>query len=505
MTKHRVAKLSVLLLMWVAAALGASAQTFTTLAAFNGGSTGISPQMGVIQGTDGNLYGVTSGGFNIGLYGSVFRLNPSTQELTTLYTFCPGATCSDGQDPQSALVQATNLGLYGTTAYGGATDAGTLFEITPAGAHVIVHNFCSIQDCPDGAHPQGVILGSDGNFYGTTSDGGASGFYGSIFKVTPTGVLTTLHSFCTVISCPDGSQPVAALLEANNGNYYGTTPVGGTEGGCGGDTCGTIFEVTPGGAFTDLYSFSGGSDGAMPQGALLQGPDGNLYGTTSAGGANCKVTAVGCGTIFKLTPGGKLITLYTFCSQTNCPDGNGPYAGLTLGSDGNFYGTTLYGGANAGEGSYGAGTIFKITPGGQLTTLYSFCAQTGCSDGTTPFGALLQATNGTFYGTNVYGGYDRGTCKLFGGCGTLFSLSLGLEPFVKAQPNFGRAGRTIYILGNDLTGTTSVTFNGTTASFQVLSSTYIKASVPTGATPGTIVVTTPNGTLSSNVAFRVTQ
>jgi uncharacterized repeat protein (TIGR03803 family) len=181
-------------------------------------------------------------------------------------------------------------------------------------------------------------------------------------------------------------------------------------------------------------------------------------------------------------------------------------AGLVQGSDGNFYGTTQMGGFIAtlcgGIINVGCGVAFQLTPAGEITILHDFCSQSGCSDGFSPEGEPFEATNGIFYGTTTSGGNTTGNCYPYG-CGTLYSVSVGLGPFVEANPNFGKAGRIVGILGNNLTETTSVTFNGTPATFEVVSATYLKATVPIGATTGTIQVTTPSGTLSSNVAFRI--
>jgi uncharacterized repeat protein (TIGR03803 family) len=196
-----------------------------------------------------------------------------------------------------------------------------------------------------------------------------------------------------------------------------------------------------------------------------------------------------------MTPAGLLTTLYSFCAQSGCTDGEAPAAGLVHASDGNFYGTTDSGGTNS---IYG-GTIFKITPDGTLTTLYSFCAQSGCADGQDPSAPLVQDTNGLLYGTAVNGGSDA--CS--GGCGTVFSLSLGLGPFVETQRTSGKVGEIVKILGNDLTGATSVSFNGTEAVFNVVSPSLIETTVPAGATSGKVQVVTPSRTLSSNVPFRV--
>jgi uncharacterized repeat protein (TIGR03803 family) len=156
-----------------------------------------------------------------------------------------------------------------------------------------------------------------------------------------------------------------------------------------------------------------------------------------------------------------------------------------------LYGTT------SSDGTHGGGTVFKITPSGTLTTLYSFCSQSGCTDGGDPTAALVQDTNGNLYGTTYEGGAH--------GYGTVFRLSVGLGPFVKTQPTSGKVGAAIKILGTDLTGATSVTFNGTAAVFKVVSKSLITTTVPSGATTGTVEVTTPKGTLKSNVVFRVTK
>jgi uncharacterized repeat protein (TIGR03803 family) len=229
---------------------------------------------------------------------------------------------------------------------------------------------------------------------------------------------------------------------------------------------------------------------------MIQAADGDLYGTTSGSvfGPNYN------GTVFKITRSGKLTTLYTFCSQPNCTDGFYPYAGLVQATDGNFYGTTTLGGVNCADNG-GCGTVFKITPSGVLTTLYSFCSQNNCTDGSSPNAGLVQATNGVLYGTTTFGGTTSGGGS--NGAGTVFSLSVGLGPFVETQTTAGKVGGAVRILGTDLTGATSVSFNSTAAVFKVISSSLITTTVPAGATSGKVQVVTPGGTLSSNVAFRV--
>jgi len=307
------------------------------------------------------------------------------------------------------------------------------------------------------------------------SEGGC----GTVFRITPAGSLTTIYSFCSQPSCADGVQPVAGLIQGRDGNFYGTTFGGGT-----GNNEGTVFKITTAGTLTTLHSFDG-ADGALPAGWLVQGTDGNFYGTTVTGGAE------NGSTIFKISPAGTLTTIYSFCGQPSCVDGDGVYAGLVQGTDGNFYGTTLGGGANYD------GTVFGITPGGSLTTLHAF----DFTDGYLPIGGLTQATSGSFYGTTASGGDPM--CDGGHGCGTVFSLSTGFGPFVAFVNAAGKVGQTGSILGQGFTGTTVVSFNGIAASFTVKSDTFLEATVPPGATTGYVTVTTPSGTLTSNVPFQV--
>jgi len=391
------------------------AQTFTSLVSFDY-SDGSLPPGALVQGADGNFYGVAQiGGKN--LNGTAFSMTPSGV-LTTLYNFCSQknqALCIDGSYPNAPLVQGANGNFYGTSRFAGeALNAGTVFELSSAGDFTLLYSFCSGPGCPDGEYPEGgLIRGADGNFYGNTSNGGShsmGGDGGTIFKITPAGTHTALYNFCARVSngvCLDGMSPEATLLQATDGNFYGTTLFGGAH------NKGTFFKLTPDGKFTSLHSLSEASF----TNALIEGADGNLYGTTEAGGK------LASGTVFRITPSGQLATLYNFCSLPNCGDGKFPVAGLVQGSDGNFYGTTILGGINndsSCRGGPGCGTIFQITPAGKLTTLYNFCSQTNCPDGSQPDAALIQAGDGTFYGTTSEGGSTA--CN--GGCGTVFSLSM---------------------------------------------------------------------------------
>src|SRR5882762_6922293 len=336
------------------------------LAAF--GPAGLqNPQAPLIQGTDGNFYGTTvnGGAFSVG---TVFQLTPAGT-LTVLHEFAGG---TDGAAPAAGLIQAADGNFYGTTSQGGASNAGTVFQLTPAGTLAVLYTFTG--GSTDGAAPYaGLIQATDGNFYGTTVNGGASSV-GTVFQLTPAGTLTVLHEFA---GGTDGAAPVAGLIQAADGNFYGTTSQGGAS------NAGTVFQLTPAGAVNVLYAFT---DGATPYAGLVQATDGNLYGTTVNGGA------FSAGTVFQVTPAGAVTVLYAFTGGT---DGATPYAGLIQATDGNFYGTTVNGGASS------AGTVFQLTPAGAVSVLHAF---TGGAEGATPFAGLIQATDGSFYGTALTAG-----------------------------------------------------------------------------------------------------
>jgi uncharacterized repeat protein (TIGR03803 family) len=464
-------------LLCATTAIALSAQTLTTLQSFNS-TNGAFPAAALVQASDGNLYGTTSGGGAFGEYvGTVFEIAP-TGTLTTLHSFCSEVNCTDGFQPEAPLVQAIDGDLYGTTAAGGAYGRGTVFKITPGGTLTTLYSFGA--QSGDGVAPYaGLVQATDGNFYGTTLLGGAN-YAGTVFKITPRGKLTTLYSFCSQSGCTDGQYTYGALVQGTDGDFYGTTQYDGVYGG------GTVFKMTYSGTLTTLYSFgSQDGDGANPIVGLLQAANGDFYGTTVYGGAN------GYGTVFKITPSGALTTLHSF----DYTDGEYASAALVQATDGNFYGTTEAGGANS-VCIDGCGTVFKITPSGTLTTVHSF----DMTDGAYPLAAVLQDTGGKLYGTTFDGGVVA-TCSI--GCGTVFSLSVGLGPFVVTQPTSGKVGAAVKILGTNLTGATSVTFNGTPATFTVTSGSEITTTVPTGATTGKVKVTISGHTLSSNVNFRV--
>jgi uncharacterized repeat protein (TIGR03803 family) len=478
-------------------------------------------------------------------------------------TFTTLASLNDagGYEPYAALIQGTDGNFYGTTFLGGTphcfgpggstVGCGTVFKITPAGQLSTVYSFTGGYDSPtggtDGAYPYaGLTLGTDGNFYGTTMGGGPNG-YGMAFVMTPTGAESTLYSFCSLANCADGSSPWGGLAEGTDGNFYGTTRTGGADSGGG---YGTAFKLTPHGKLQTIHVFcdiTGGTDAAEPQASLVLGTNGFFYGTSSSGcgadgagtafemssGGTIKIlhafgspgydganlagfgalvqasdsafygTTVGggafdLGTIFRVTPAGAYADLYSFCqggASLGCPDGSTPFGGLVQASDGNLYGTT----SGCCNGST-PGTIFKLpptsVPDAALKTIYTFCS--GCPDGEFPYAGLVQGTDGNLYGTTNQGGTS--------GYGTVFKLSFGLPPFAKTVPTVGLAGSPVIVLGQGFTGASSVTFNGVAAAFTVNSTgTAISTSVPTGATSGKVEVVTPSGTFSTYVPFTVSK
>jgi uncharacterized repeat protein (TIGR03803 family) len=455
------------------------------------------------------------------------------QTYSVLYNFSPGTKSGDPSNPGGQIAQGRDGNLWSTTFTGGSFFDGAAFDVTPAGTMSKIVDF----NTPGGTAPySGLTLGTDGNFYGTTEAGGTIG-QGTLFKLTSTGTLTTLYNFGTCKApCKDGIQPRTPPVEGTDGNFYGTT--GNSNDGI---NDGVVYKLTSAGKFSTIFVFPfGGTTGYNPQAPLIQGADGNLYGTTSSGGITtppntCWGSTSSCGTVFKITTGGKLTTLYKF-DQTH---GAGPLSPLIQGTDGNFYGTTSAGGTS------GLGVVFKLTSAGVITVLHNFIG----SDGETPLAGLIQANDGNFYGVASAGGslgfgtifkvtstsnhtfsvvhdfdqthgqtpkaalFQNTNGILYGntadggsdGAGVFYSLNISAAQFASLQNLSGKVGSTISILGQGFTGTTAVSFGGVDATkFTVVSDTYVTANVPTGAKTGTVTVVRPSGSLNSIQSFKVT-
>jgi uncharacterized repeat protein (TIGR03803 family) len=476
----------------------------TTLVSF-AGTNGANPARGLTLGNDGNFYGTTSGGGSA-RKGAVFQISP-TGVLTTLTSLAS----RDGHFPFGDLTLGSDGILYGTTFAGGPSDYGTLFQVTTSGALTTLASFAGT----NGAYPDSALtLGPDGNLYGTlsrrtTSDGtevvyemvfrvttngvltnlvsfypangfgpnsltlgnddnfyvttaaGGSANSGAVFRVTTNGVLIALASFGGM----NGAIPFAAMTLGNDGNFYGTTfydsyVFDSAYGLYRGYGYGTVFKVTTNGVLTRLASFAG-TNGAWSKSALTLGSDGSLYGTTSEGGITNSAHPDGSGTVFTITTNGVLTTLVSF----NGTNGAYPRAGLTLGSDGNFYGTTVN-----GEGVAGAGTVFQITTNGMLTTLLSF----NMKDGANPYAGLTLGSDGNFYGTTSSGGPGGGGViyRLRRGA-SIQSFGMTTNGFQLNTLNVGGSGWIVLEASSDLATWTPIQTNGTAAAQQFLDPTAL--------------------------------
>ena len=400
------------------------------------GTDGLKPQGGVIIDPDGDLWGTTleGGSKNAGVVFDLVMpgLNSKTSSMDeeiVIYNFCQTPSknldCSDGALPVGGLAAGRLGNFYGTTFTGGnggpsgSSGGGTVFAVLPGGLFKTLHEFCKHgHPCLGGASPAyGLLANEEGTiFYGTTVNGGLSDDAGTVFKVTSRGHVTTLYHFCSLANCKDGQTPSGPLISDSSGNLYGTTSVGGA------NAQGTVFELSASGTEKVLYSFcalASCADGQQPAGKLAMDSSGNLYGTASAGGAN------GAGVVFRVVPKEKTeVVLYNFCpGGTPCTDGSSPSAGVVLSlSGGDLYGTTAAG------GSTDQGTVFDVPIGGGETLLHDFCVSdepvcadnSGNPDGSTPSGPLVIDAEGNIFGTTDTGGGNlQGTRA---GGGTVYEL-----------------------------------------------------------------------------------
>jgi len=314
----------------------------------------------------------------------------TSKTFQSVATFCNESPCPEGMIPGRYLARGAEGNYYGVTTADATADGGTIFRVSPSGQVTTVYQFCSLKRCGDGSGPVSVVVDKHGELFGTTVAGG--GYReGTVFRFDASGGLKVLHDFCASTSCPDSNTP-GALTLGSDGNIYGVTAAGGAVG------AGTVFQITPTGTFNTLYSFCSHnkpvecSDGEEPTPKLAEGPGGDFYGLTSTGGAD------GEGTVFQITTTGTLKTLYSFCSQTDCDDGEVPADGLVVAADGSFYGVTT------GGGNYFNGLVFNITASGTYSVVSDFCRLGGCFDGALPQAAPTLSKNGTLYGTTTAGG-----------------------------------------------------------------------------------------------------
>ncbi|WP_018611681.1 choice-of-anchor tandem repeat GloVer-containing protein [Segetibacter koreensis] len=350
-----------------------SSGSLTVLHSFNGSTDGSYPTGSLARGDDGNFYGMTTNGGSSSFYGTIFKITP-TGTFTVLKSF----NNTNGATPYGSLVKNTDGTFYGITSAGGTNGAGTIFKITSTGTFTLLRN---LDYSKDGGTCRGSLVhGSDGNFYGTTGSGG-NYFSGTIFKVTTSGNLTVLRHLS---QDKDGVNP-NSLVQGNDGFFYGLANTGGIQ------SNGTIFKMSSTGSFSVLVSLPGTDKGGSAHGSLVQGQDGLYYSMTTDGGL------YRTGTIFKLCTDGSYSVLRSFNDSyaTEKFDGGQPHGNLIQGKDGSFYGLTSHGGVN------GYGTFFKVSSVGSFTVLYSF---DGNDKGGSPYGSLVQGTDGNFYGMTESGG-----------------------------------------------------------------------------------------------------
>ncbi len=440
----------------------ATALTVTTIHTFTAASEGNVTYPPLVQGADGRLYGVNSTGGRADL-GTIFSLGLGGGSFDTLNVF----TGTDkGSTPEGGIVQARDGNFYGTTNAGGSNGYGTLYQMVPSTGKINI--LAQFDNTDPGGNPVGTLTeGVDGLLYGTARYGGANN-YGTVFHSgLAAGTLTTLAGITGGLA---GYYPQSDLIQATDGNFYGTTEQGGTY------SLGTFFQVTPAGVYTTLYSFTGGADGGRPLRGVVQGIDGLFYGVCNTGGT------YGGGAIFRiayLNTTFSLTSLYSFIPAVL--DGSNALGNLVQASDGNFYGTTSGGGLN------GDGTIYRVTPTGGYDVIYSF---TDGTDGSAPVAGLTQASDGKLYGTTAGKNSEAGT---------VFRLDAGLPaPIPRAKfllQSNASVGDTILIKGDNFVGATAVSFVGAggtlvaSGSFAVLSKTVVQAVVPDGAVTGPVTVT----------------
>jgi uncharacterized repeat protein (TIGR03803 family) len=477
----RIQILVVTVLMFAASTVPLHAQTYLPLFKYPGtsnNSSGVGAPALLSQGPDGELYStiLSNGATN---FGSVYKIS-TEGEYTLVYSFCAeaGHCNTTGSSPYGGVTLGTDGDLYGTTLTGGADDqgVGTIFKVTPAGVWTKLWDFTegtTAQHLKDEGLPYyPPFEGQDGNYYGTDK-GAYNTDYGVFYKITPKGKLTAYPFNYT-----DGDNPNLPT-QGVDGNFYGTAQYGGDP-TC---RCGVVYKATAGGKITPLHTFKGyPTDGNRPVGVLVQGNDGDFYGTTYQGGTSNE------GTLFKISASGAYTLLHSFDFTATTLDGNEPLTGMTLGTDGNLYGTTLLGGKNNG------GTIYQLSPAGDLTIVHNFCAVAGCTDGFDPQTPLAQHTNGKFYG-NTSGNSLGGS--------VFYSFDMGLSPFTRSPSRSGKVGASVEFLGQGFSAASSVLFNGTRATFAVVSDTLLTAKVPVGARTGLVSVVTSGGTLRTSHNFLV--
>jgi uncharacterized repeat protein (TIGR03803 family) len=476
MTRSRVLPLLAFFLLLGLSASAQQTPVLSNLFSFPCTAPGDCPDgffpISLIESADGNFYGAAAGGgTGLNAQGTIFKITPAG-ELSVIYSFAEEANGAlpNGSSP-GALVEGTDGFLYGLTLVNGANGLGTLFKLSKRGKIQVVHNFCGTENCSDGANPETLTLGLDGNFYGGTA---STGFPTSVlFRMSPSGSYKVLHTFDSK-SQPDGTG-VYNMLQAPDGNYYGTTVAGAQF-----NPYNSVFRFSPSsGEYTILHGFNTANI--------------NLPGVATSGLA---MTSTGeffgleaFADLYKVSPSGAYHKLGSL-SSIQFFDGH-----IIVGSDGNLWGD--FAGGDCGSGQ---GIEFSASTSGSLLQSQAFDCNT---IGEQP-SAMLQAADGKFYGVTLGdgGGSTNDVTN-----GTIWTLDAGLPApgptVVNFRPVSGAVGTKVIVQGSHLVGTTTVSVNGVSATFQVLTANYLSLTIPSGASSGPISVTNAGGTATSPKPFTV--
>jgi uncharacterized repeat protein (TIGR03803 family) len=496
LAQHRVLTLALGLLLGLSPTIAAHAETGSinqlfAFTCFGGSNNDKCPQGArpdaIIQASDGNFYGaaeVTDEGVSFPQGGTLFKLTPSGQ-FTLLFSFVQsGGKFLNGNLPVSGFIEGNDGLLYGTTVLGGTHNDGVLFRISKTGSNfTVLHNFCSSAGCADGNGPGTLVLGQDGNIYGGTASGGATGQFchvqggcGTIFRFTPaSGTFTTLLQISKNSEQGEGG---GSLILASDGNFYGVN--NGTNGG-------QIFRFTPAGQYTIQFTFPT-AELDEPISGITQGANGNFYGALIQELNNQGIT------FYEVSPDGT--GFQQFAPFTKL-EGTLSIPSLFLASDGNLWDT------NFESSAFSSGTVFTLNPeSGVVFQQFPFNGRNGSQ----PLAGVIQGADGLIYGTTELGGTISGGGQKFAD-GVVWNLNAGLPapaPSVALlNPASGSVGSTVLINGNHFIGATGVSFNGASAVFTVLNTHFISATVPTGATTGPITVSTAGGASTSTQVFTV--
>jgi uncharacterized repeat protein (TIGR03803 family) len=460
----------IVLSLIIAASAQSSKANLSVLFSFPCDQSGTCPDgyfpLSLIEGIDGNFYGVAAGGGNgMNAQGTVFKITPGGQ-ISVIYSFAekPDGSLPFGASPET-VIQGTDGFLYGTTLVDGAFGFGTIFKLTTSGAITDLHDFCGTQSCADGAYPSFLTQALDGDFYGSTGPSGAPADI--LYRMTPTGTFKVLHTFDTKGHADGGGT--FGFTQAPDGNFYGATVAGSQN-----TPFNSVFQFIPGsGAYKILHGFDWPN---IAQSGLVLASNGELFGLQTNS------------ILYEISTKGAYSEIGAL-SSTQYADGH-----ILQASDGNLWGDFV--GGDCGD----QGMVFAATTAGSVLQNLTFNCNT---DGEQPE-RMFQAADGKFYG--VTSGSGVATINSITN-GTIWSIDAGLPPptpnVVNFLPTKGAVGTKVLLQGAHFVGTTAITFDGVSATFSLLAPNYMSVTVPSGAKTGKIAVTNAGGTTTSTKPFKV--